>query len=106
MRREELDVALLPVIELADLPGLEIVPGLGIVTSGPARSVLLVSRARRKARRALGSQTMRTRNSKGTTESVMAPSRASRLSSTTMMPNSSTRSPIAKIEDSRNSCTA
>lgn len=39
----ELDVALLPVIELARIPGLELVPGLGIVTEGPSRSVLLVS---------------------------------------------------------------
>jgi chorismate dehydratase len=39
----ELDVALLPVIELARIPGLELVPGLGIVTDGPSRSVLLVS---------------------------------------------------------------
>lgn len=44
MRRAELDVALLPVIELARIPDLEIVPGLGIVTRGPSRSVLLVSR--------------------------------------------------------------
>jgi chorismate dehydratase len=44
MARGELDVALLPVIELARIPALEIVPGLGIVTHGPARSVLLVSR--------------------------------------------------------------
>ena len=40
----ELDVGLLPVIELARIPGLEIVPGLGITTRGPARSVLLVAR--------------------------------------------------------------
>jgi len=40
----ELDLALLPVIELARLPELEVVPGLGIVTSGASRSVLLVSR--------------------------------------------------------------
>jgi len=38
----ELDLALLPVIELAGMPELEIVPGLGIVTSGASRSVLLV----------------------------------------------------------------
>jgi len=44
MRGGELDVALLPVIELARIPDLEIVPGLGIVTRGPARSVLLVAR--------------------------------------------------------------
>ena len=40
----EIDVGLLPVIDLARIPGLEIVPGLGITTRGPARSVLLVSR--------------------------------------------------------------
>jgi len=40
----DLDVALLPVIDLARIEGLEIVPGLGITTRGPARSVLLVSR--------------------------------------------------------------
>jgi predicted solute-binding protein len=39
----ELDVALLPVVELARIAGLELVPGLGIVTYGPSRSVLLVS---------------------------------------------------------------
>jgi chorismate dehydratase len=39
-----LDLALLPVIELARMPELEIVPGLGIVTSGASRSVLLVSK--------------------------------------------------------------
>jgi chorismate dehydratase len=41
---DELDVALVPVIELARIPDLELVPGLGIVTHGPSRSVLLVSR--------------------------------------------------------------
>jgi len=40
----ELELALLPVIELARIPDLELVPGLGIVTRGPSRSVLLVSR--------------------------------------------------------------
>lgn len=45
MAAGQYDVALLPVVELGRLPGLEIVPGLGITTSGPARSVLLVSRA-------------------------------------------------------------
>lgn len=45
MRDGELDVALLPVIELARLPGLEVVPGLGITTHGPTRSVLLVGSA-------------------------------------------------------------
>ena len=43
MRRGELDVALLPVIELARIPSLEIVPGLAIGSLGPCRSVLLVS---------------------------------------------------------------
>lgn len=37
-----LDIALLPVIELARIPDLEVVPGLGIVTRGASRSVLLV----------------------------------------------------------------
>ncbi|NIM00697.1 MAG: hypothetical protein GTO30_16460 [Acidobacteria bacterium] len=40
----ELDIALMPVIELAKAPELEIVPGLAIGTSGPSRSVLLISR--------------------------------------------------------------
>jgi chorismate dehydratase len=40
----ELEVGLLPVVDLARIPELEIVPGLGITTRGPARSVLLVSR--------------------------------------------------------------
>jgi chorismate dehydratase len=40
----ELDIALMPVIELVKMPDLEIVPGLAIGTSGPSRSVLLVSR--------------------------------------------------------------
>jgi chorismate dehydratase len=40
----DLDIALMPVIELAKMPELEIVPGLAIGTSGPSRSVLLVSR--------------------------------------------------------------
>jgi chorismate dehydratase len=44
MVRGEIDVALLPVIELARMPDLEIVPGLGITTFGPSRSVLLISR--------------------------------------------------------------
>jgi chorismate dehydratase len=44
MRDGLLDVALLPVIELARMPELELVPGLGIVTRGPSRSVLLVAR--------------------------------------------------------------
>ena len=40
----DLDIALMPVIELARMPDLEIVPGIAIGTSGPSRSVLLVSR--------------------------------------------------------------
>lgn len=40
----ELDIALMPVIELAKMPELEIVSGLAIGTSGPSRSVLLISR--------------------------------------------------------------
>ena len=39
----ELDVALLPVIELARIPDLEVVPGLGIVSRGASRSVLLIA---------------------------------------------------------------
>ena len=39
-----LDVALLPTIELARIPGLWIVPGLGISSFGPALSVLLFSK--------------------------------------------------------------
>lgn len=42
MAAGELDVALLPTIELARIPGLVVVPGLGISTRGPAASVLLV----------------------------------------------------------------
>jgi len=44
MLRGELDLALLPVVELARMPDLEIATGLAIATSGAARSVLLVSR--------------------------------------------------------------
>ena len=44
MREGQLDIGLLPVIELARSPELEVVPGLGIVTYGPSRSVLLVAR--------------------------------------------------------------
>src|SRR5215831_13273341 len=40
----ELDVALLPSIELARIPDLAVVPGLAIGSFGPCRSVLLVSR--------------------------------------------------------------
>jgi chorismate dehydratase len=39
-----IDVGLIPVIELARIPDLEIAPGLGIVCRGATRSVLLVSR--------------------------------------------------------------
>jgi predicted solute-binding protein len=50
-----LDLALLPVIELARMRDLELVPGLGIVTCGASRSVLLVCQkpARRVASVAL-----------------------------------------------------
>lgn len=44
MAAGELDVALLPVIELARIPDLGVVPGLAIGSFGPCRSVLLVSR--------------------------------------------------------------
>lgn len=44
LRRAEIDIALLPTIELARIPKLEIVPGLGITCRGATRSVLLVSR--------------------------------------------------------------
>jgi chorismate dehydratase len=40
----DLDIALLPSIELARIPGLEVVPGLSITCDGPSRSVLLVSK--------------------------------------------------------------
>jgi predicted solute-binding protein len=43
MRAGDLDVALLPVVELARMPDLEVAPGLGIVCDGATRSVLLVS---------------------------------------------------------------
>ncbi len=43
MARGALDVALLPVIELARIRDLELVPGLAIGTHGVSRSVLLVS---------------------------------------------------------------
>jgi chorismate dehydratase len=39
-----LDLALLPIVELARIPDLEVVPGLAIGSHGPCRSVLLVSR--------------------------------------------------------------
>jgi chorismate dehydratase len=43
MAADELDVALLPAIELARIPDLAIFPGLAIGSMGPCRSVLLVS---------------------------------------------------------------
>lgn len=54
LARDELDVALIPVIELARIPGLEIVPGLGIVTRGPARSVFLISNGPPEEARTVG----------------------------------------------------
>jgi predicted solute-binding protein len=44
MRRGEIDVALLPIVELARTPELEIVPDVAIAARGAARSVLLVGR--------------------------------------------------------------
>ena len=44
MAAGEIDVALLPIIELARIPDLELIPGLGIATRGASRSVLLVAR--------------------------------------------------------------
>jgi chorismate dehydratase len=52
--RGELDVALIPVIELARIPDLEIVPGLGIVSRGPARSVFLISNGPPEEARSVG----------------------------------------------------
>ena len=43
MAAGELDLALLPVVELAHIPGLVIVPGLAIGSLGDCRSVLLVA---------------------------------------------------------------
>src|SRR5262245_25688848 len=43
MAAGELDIALLPAIELARIPDLAIFPGLAIGSMGPCRSVLLVS---------------------------------------------------------------
>ena len=40
----QLDIALLPSIELARIPDLTVVPGIGISSRGPAASVLLVTR--------------------------------------------------------------
>jgi len=44
MAAGELDLALLPVIELAMIPGLVVVPGLAIGSFGDCRSVLLVTK--------------------------------------------------------------
>lgn len=44
LRRGEVDVGLVPVIELARQPDLVVVPGPGIGSEGPVRSILLVSR--------------------------------------------------------------
>lgn len=41
----ELDLALLPTIELARIPGLSVAPGLAITSNGPAASVVLVTKA-------------------------------------------------------------
>ncbi len=73
--------------------------------SAPFR-VELVIRARRNARRARGSQTIRTATRTSTTESVRRPSRHSSTSSTTVMPIRRTKSPIANTEVSRNSWSA
>lgn len=43
MAAGELDLALLPVIELARIPGLVVVPGLAIGSSGDCRSVLVIA---------------------------------------------------------------
>ena len=64
------------------------------------------SRARRKVRRACGSHTMRTMISVGTTARAISPSIQSMATSTVMMPISSSMSPTANTEDSRNSCSA
>ena len=63
----------------------------------------LVSRAVRKAMRARGSQTRRTKNSTGTTDKVSRPSQKSSASMMMTIPTSSTKSPIAVMEFSRNS---
>jgi chorismate dehydratase len=44
MAAGELDLALLPVVELARIPGLVVIPGLAIGSLGNCRSVLLVAR--------------------------------------------------------------
>jgi len=54
LARHELDVALIPVIELARIGDLEIVPGLGIISRGPARSVFLISNGPPERARSVG----------------------------------------------------
>ena len=44
LRRGEADVGLVPVIELARQPDLVVVPGAGVASDGPVRSILLVSK--------------------------------------------------------------
>ncbi len=44
MAAGDLDLALLPVIELCRIPGLSVVPGIAIGSYGPARSVFVVAR--------------------------------------------------------------
>ncbi len=44
LRKNEADVGLVPVIELARQPGLAVVPGLGVACEGPVRSIVLVSK--------------------------------------------------------------
>ena len=73
--------------------------------SAPFR-VELVIRARRNARLARGIQMIRTTTRIGTTDRVRRPSCQSSTSSTKAMPTSSTKSPIANTEVSRNSCKA
>lgn len=43
LRRGDADVGLVPVIELARQPDLVVVPGVGVASDGPVRSILLVS---------------------------------------------------------------
>ncbi len=44
LRRGEIDVGLVPVIELARQPDLVVVPGVGVASHGPVRSIVLVSK--------------------------------------------------------------